>query len=460
MKATFKNIGPIKDAELELGDLTIIAGQNNTGKTYLVYTLYGFLDFCKNGFPLYDIIDFPEWFEEKIEEVTRQIEETGTARIELEEYEKIRNELINRAYQFFSQEIIHQVFSSPRSEFEGAHFQLDWGKDHQTTSDAIKFPSKDKATMKSFFQDDRNLIFEADGLESMPSSVIESGVCRLLARTALNIGLNLHILSAERFGISLFYKELDFTKNRLVEELQKLSDDRHSDPFIFIEKQSARYAQPIKDNIDFTRDLSNIQRQKSELIDDTVVPIRYMMDGYYKMIKDEIRFISRKRKDKFNIPLHLASSSARGLSDLYFYLKHKAAPNQLLIIDEPESHLSPTNQILMARLLVFCVNAGIKVLITTYSDYIIKEINNLIMLHGDFDRKKEFLVKHKREYTEIDHLDPKSVRAYLCEKGGLRQCTIDKQGIDGMTVFDNAIDGINQISAELTYMKRDDSKDD
>ena len=40
---TFKNIGPIKDAALELGDLTIIAGRNNTGKTYLAYTLYGFL---------------------------------------------------------------------------------------------------------------------------------------------------------------------------------------------------------------------------------------------------------------------------------------------------------------------------------------------------------------------------------------------------------------------------------
>lgn len=39
----FSNIGPIIEAELDLGDLTIIAGHNNTGKTYLVYTLYGFL---------------------------------------------------------------------------------------------------------------------------------------------------------------------------------------------------------------------------------------------------------------------------------------------------------------------------------------------------------------------------------------------------------------------------------
>ena len=43
MKFRFKNIGPIEKAELEIGDLTIIAGHNNTGKTYLVYTLYGFL---------------------------------------------------------------------------------------------------------------------------------------------------------------------------------------------------------------------------------------------------------------------------------------------------------------------------------------------------------------------------------------------------------------------------------
>ena len=43
MKFVFKNLGPINEAELELGDLTIIAGRNNTGKTYVAYTLYGFL---------------------------------------------------------------------------------------------------------------------------------------------------------------------------------------------------------------------------------------------------------------------------------------------------------------------------------------------------------------------------------------------------------------------------------
>ena len=45
------------------------------------------------------------------------------------------------------------------------------------------------------------------------------------------------ILSAERFGISLFYKELDFTKNRLVEFIAKVIGDikkRESKSLCFI----------------------------------------------------------------------------------------------------------------------------------------------------------------------------------------------------------------------------------
>ena len=38
-----KNIGILKQAEFLLGDLTIICGKNNTGKTYATYALYGFL---------------------------------------------------------------------------------------------------------------------------------------------------------------------------------------------------------------------------------------------------------------------------------------------------------------------------------------------------------------------------------------------------------------------------------
>jgi predicted ATP-dependent endonuclease of OLD family len=51
-----KNIGAVKQANIELGKLTIICGKNNTGKTYITYSIYGFLrhlfalSFDKNNF--------------------------------------------------------------------------------------------------------------------------------------------------------------------------------------------------------------------------------------------------------------------------------------------------------------------------------------------------------------------------------------------------------------------------
>ncbi|SEH79772.1 conserved hypothetical protein [Bathymodiolus azoricus thioautotrophic gill symbiont] len=37
------NFKPIKSAEIKVNDLTLIFGDNNTGKTYLAYALYGLL---------------------------------------------------------------------------------------------------------------------------------------------------------------------------------------------------------------------------------------------------------------------------------------------------------------------------------------------------------------------------------------------------------------------------------
>ena len=469
IKATFEKIGPIEKAELELGDLTIIAGQNNTGKTYLVYTLYGFLEFFRRVY--LDLHHFtrrgkihPDELNDKVKKLATQIEKKGNIRISDKEYKELHKIIIQKKSLDFSSDFLSEVFSSPKDEFEDAQFSF------KVENEDVPIPNniyirgarRGGASLKSYFED-RELIFELYNSENIefPSKSIIRGVYLSLIRTTQRYFPEPFILSAERFGISLFYKELDFTKNRLVEELQKLSDKKEFNPFVFLERESARYAQPIKDNIDFTRDLARIQKRKSELQTDKFHSIDRIMDGYYKLKNDEIRFMSKKRRaGRFDIPLHLASSSARGVSDLYFYLKHVAKEGQLLIIDEPESHLSPTNQILMARLLVFCVKSGLKVLITTHSDYMIKEINNLVMLNGNFEGKDRFLRMNKKDYTEDDCLNPKLVKAYICKDGTLHPCEVDERGID-MPVFDDAIDKINRISNDLYLLKKsDDPQDD
>jgi len=36
-----ENLGVIKYAEIEMGNLTILCGMNNSGKTYVTYVIYG-----------------------------------------------------------------------------------------------------------------------------------------------------------------------------------------------------------------------------------------------------------------------------------------------------------------------------------------------------------------------------------------------------------------------------------
>ncbi len=117
-----------------------------------------------------------------------------------------------------------------------------------------------------------------------------------------------------------------------------------------------------------------------------------------------------------------------------------------MIIDEPESHLDTANQIQLARLLARFVRAGLKVLITTHSDYIIKEINNLVMLSRPFADKDAVLKKLK--YRSDVALSGKSIRAYVAENNSLTRCDVDEFGID-MPVFDTTINQINKVANEL-----------
>ena len=463
VKFRFKNLGPVNEAELELGDLTIIAGRNNTGKTYLAYTLYGFLKawkrwpgaegyFLGESAPRTDA-NFNEW---SAEGVIREAIAEGHAKrtVDQETLNHERKAVIRELARDFSAGFLPTVFSSPRAAFEDASIEVDLSAD---------FPASRKLELP--LRGSESLSIQYDGAEiNMTCSMVEDdGTAELGLSYLSNLYLQFllpefsehfseqFILSAERFGISLFYRELDFTKNRLVDMLQKMGDDKGREsfsPFDLIESTTSRYALPIKDNIDFTRSIPDLHKERGDFFENKLFDdIKEMMEGYYRNSDDAIRFISKARKQRrFDIPLHRASSSARGLSDLYFFLRHVAKKNHLLIIDEPESHLDTANQIQLARLLARLVRADMKVLITTHSDYLIKEFNNLIMLSQSFENKNKIVKMLK--YKKDDFLPPESIRAYVAEDNKLTPCFIDQYGID-MPVFDTTINDINRASNEL-----------
>ena len=80
------------------------------------------------------------------------------------------------------------------------------------------------------------------------------------------------------------------------------------------------------------------------------------------------------------IPLMNSSSMVSELAPVVLYLRHIVQPGDVLIIEEPESHLHPAMQVEFTRQLAAAVRSGIRVMLTTHSEWVLDELANLIRL--------------------------------------------------------------------------------
>jgi predicted ATPase len=70
-KISFESLGAIEFGEIDIAQLTIICGENNTGKTYVTYLVYCLLKTWKH------FVDI------NLETVLRELQKNGTAKIDL-----------------------------------------------------------------------------------------------------------------------------------------------------------------------------------------------------------------------------------------------------------------------------------------------------------------------------------------------------------------------------------------
>ena len=89
-------------------------------------------------------------------------------------------------------------------------------------------------------------------------------------------------------------------------------------------------------------------------------------------------FVYHPQSTKQNIRLTRASSMVSELAPVVLFLRGAIDCGDMLIIEEPEAHLHPAAQTQMAVTLARMVRAGVRLVITTHSDWLLKEIGNLI----------------------------------------------------------------------------------
>ena len=83
---------------------------------------------------------------------------------------------------------------------------------------------------------------------------------------------------------------------------------------------------------------------------------------------------------KESLPLMRASSMVSELAPVVLYLRHVVQPGDVLIIEEPESHLHPAMQVEFMRVLAAAARSGIRIIMTTHSEWILEELANLVRL--------------------------------------------------------------------------------
>ncbi|WP_018652888.1 AAA family ATPase [Actinobacillus capsulatus] len=456
MKFHFEKLGLLDEATLELSNLTVICGENNTGKTYATYAIYGFLRSWRQL--LHSVII-------KENEIISLERSSDEYRIDLEKIfkGKINYYLSKLGHEFTG--ILSEVFAAKEDAFLDTKIEISIDNEIELSKKAFhRRIQGGGSTLATISKEEGSTVLEilsGDGRNKLGSFGMIEFVIDAIAEIVFSPYFpNPHISSAERTGAAIFRRELDMARTRMLKALNEMdSKEIRNRPWKLLQKIDTDYAWPVEDNVEFVRQLEDIDKQTSELTKtnpEILSTFDTIIGGSYKVIRNQGLVFQTKGTGAKRFTMNEASSCARALLDVGFYLRCKAKPGDLFIIDEPELNLHPKNQRAFARLISKLINAGIKVFMTTHSDYLIKELNTLIMLNQKTSHTKK--MQERYEYKDDELLNPECINLYMTAKGGIRkrQNILQKAniypelGIE-VSTFDDTIDVMNKIQYALVY---------
>jgi hypothetical protein len=460
MKIKVQNLGALKQAEFTLGDLTIICGGNNTGKTYATYALFGFLSSWQNILQI------------KIDaDKLSQLLADGVTFIDIQQYIEQAKEIVSQACKDYTLQLSN-VFASSTERFADSKFSIDldiesinldrkFERTMRTANNAELFSLTKKEGSTELFI---TLLAEKEQVK-IPNEILDHIIADAVKDIIFaQIIPNPFIASTERTGAAIFRKDLDFDRHRILEEMGK---DKKIDRAELFFKDYGDYALPIKKNVEFIRNLSfqNYDIKSSFILkehSDVLNDFANIIGGAYKITPNgELYYVPKGKKVRLSIDE--SSSAVRSLLDIGFYLRHEAQKGDLLMVDEPELNLHPENQRRVARLFARLVNLGIKVFITTHSDYIVKELNTLIMLNHDKPNLKR--IQQQEGYRPEELISTDQIKVYIAEEKLIKldgnqkktKCqtltlaNIDSEmGIEARS-FDITIDTMNRIQESIIW---------
>lgn len=424
LRLAVKNFGPIREGEVEFKPLTVFIGPNNSGKSYMATLLYVLFQTLKGrrGYP--DASRWPvfDLSPEDLEAITQLSMELSAGSAE-------GNTLISNA-----RSILQNRFDDGKQKIETGVIDVFREYFGCTDLNELIYKSSTDFSVSMFEEDGSTPIFSVEGgssnsevainIERDAPAIVDGEILRILDQATsyshihsifyllawrlwrerlLAVGMpegEVRYLPAGRSGLLQGWQ---LTASLAVGMLGTRTDMRDKDIEFHSFPGVAR---------DFTQLLISLMSEGhgDRGVDGLVQAVRLLEERVlhgtiHTRTNNNISTIGYQSGD-LRLPMQRASSMVSELAPIHLWMSHLLWSGDLLIIDEPEAHLHPENQRLIAQVLVRLMNAGVRVVCATHSSLILHQMSNQILAtaSGKLD---------KVGFTEHDKLNLEDIGVYL-----------------------------------------------
>ena len=379
MKLIIKNIGKLKNAEVEINGITVITGENNTGKSTVGKVLWSVF----NGFYKIDEKIYNEKVSELRKIVDKLMKENGYDRItdNFKDFfgifdrteEKIAVELLknNRSY---SEKEIKSIINTYKENLE--------------------------------IGDISNLVDEInDTLKISDKEIIKVIVSRVMNKEFHN-QINT-VFCKEKRNIGKINLEIKDRSIDLKVENNEISDIQN---YFLINKETVYIDNPfILDSYDYEEEnhqthLANNIFSENENSAISEIKVKKKLNNIYKKLNSVLsgeilenknsKFVYRKNGE--DIDLKNLSTGLKTFAIIKMLLQNGTLEESgTIILDEPEIHLHPEWQLLFAELIVLLQKEfGMHILLTTHSPYFLIAIEVFSEKYKINDKCKYYIAEN------------------------------------------------------------------
>ena len=390
VEISVRNFGPIAEANIDLRPLTVFIGPSNTGKTYfsaLVYAAHeAFEGF--SGFPtsflqdlLGDIVyvwhNDPSEAQKESWPIFKKLNTEGQSlkfsdlpqelRDEVQVYIEDPPILLNQLENCLDIDFPPDMRKSVGSIRNEMMISLEVGEENQKFWDFKMTVTESGTTVHSSI--DENMPLSSGNEPKSDDKFGLNSYLRLLNRLSKNAG-EVYYLPATRSGIMQSHSVI---ASSLVARATRAGFERSPEVPMFPGGMADFLQQIILYKAD-----KKPNNEMMIIADALETNVLYGEIIWQSSPSGYPEFLYRPQEMSEEIRLTQASSMVSELAPLVLFIRGLIRPGDTLIIEEPEAHLHPGAQTEIAATLGRLIRAGVRVVVTTHSDWLLKEIGNLI----------------------------------------------------------------------------------